>query len=124
MSEIRNPREDRLSLESALEHLLRIQASQPGRELRIVIKKSNPGGLTAHQTTEIKDIYVGFDWEAGRIVLVPARPLTEVSEEDVRAIYESLRKGSSWHAYERERKLLDKIKTLEAEVAKLKAPTA
>jgi len=109
------------SLEAAIEHLQRIQKMQTGRQWRLTIRKHNPGGLTAHQTTEVQGIYAGFDWQAGQVVIEPAKPLTELSPEQVSAIEKSVRAGGSWHAYEAQKKLRARIKELEAEVASLRA---
>ncbi len=109
-----------LSLETALELLQRIQAQPSSRPWRLVVRKHNPGGMTAHQTTEVQGIYAGFDWEAGRVVITPAKPLTELTPEQVDAIEKSVRQGSSWHAYQREEKLRQRIAQLEAEVVRLK----
>ena len=90
------------------------------REHRLAIRITNPGGLTAHQSVDVSGLQQGFDWEAGQIVMVPAEPLTLLTADDVLAITKSVRAGSSWHAYERERKLRDRITALEAEVAALR----
>jgi hypothetical protein len=109
---------ERYSLDAAIEHLLRIKQMGGSREWHLVVRKTNPGGLTAHQTTEVKAIYAGFDWEAGKVVIEPARPLTELSPEQVEAIQKSVRAGGSWHAYEREKKLRARIAELEAKLKK------
>jgi hypothetical protein len=110
-----------LSLDEVIEQLQRIKSMPGSRPWKVVIRKANYGGLTAHQTTDIQAIYAGFDWEAGRVVLQPARPLTELTPEQVGAIEKSVREGSSWHAYQRDKKLRERIAELEAEVARLRA---
>ena len=109
----------RLSLETAIEQLQRIENEHSYRPWRLVIRKTNPGGMSGHQTTEVQGIYVGFDHEAGRVVIQPAKPLTELSPEQVEAIQKSVREGGSWHAEQRENKLRERIAELEAEVARL-----
>ena len=113
--------EHKLSLEAVIENLLSIQSMQSSRPWRLVIKKTNPGGLTGHQTTEIESMYAGFDWEAGKVVLCPVKPLTELTSEQIEAIQKSVRTGESWHAYERAKKLHARIAELEAEVKELRA---
>jgi hypothetical protein len=112
---------ERLSLVDALGQMQRIHEADPSRPMRLVIRKSNPGALAGHQTTDVQAIYAGFDHEAGRLVLQPVRPLTELTAEQVEAIYKSVRMGSSWHAYEREKGLRARITDLEGEVARLRA---
>ena len=82
------------------------------RPLRLTIRKCNPGGLTAHQTVDVKGIHPGIDWEGSQVVIEPVRPLTELTPEQVEAVMQSVRMGSSWHAYEREKKYRAKFKEL------------
>lgn len=104
-----------LSIDQAIEQLQRIRDIRGGhREFRLVIRKHNPGGLTAHQTTDVVGLATGFDWEAGQVVLTPARPLTELSPEQVNDIQKSVRAGGSWHAYESQKKLCAEIERLKA----------
>lgn len=110
-----------LSLESALSQMLRIQQASHEPDLKICIQRNNFGGLSAHQTTDVVAVRAGFDWEAGRVILVPAKPLSELSQEQADAIVKSVRSGTSWHAYENDRKLRARIKELEAELQAIKA---
>lgn len=109
-----------LSLERAIELLTEMQrrGANQGREWRICIRKHNPGGMTAHQTTDAVAVHMGFDWEAGRIVFEPARPMTELSPEDVEAIHKSVRAGSSWHAYKAQERTAERL--LKARTALIK----
>ncbi len=107
----------RLSLATAIEQLQTI-ADGPyaaGRPMRLVIRKKNPGGMTGHQTTEVKGIFAGFDREAGRVIIEPEHPLTELTAEQVEAIVKSVRDGTSWHAYQREKTLRERIATMESD---------
>lgn len=107
-------------LEAAMEHFQRaLQHASPSRPLRLVIRKHNPGGMSGHGTTEVESIAVGFDWEAGRVILTPAKPLTELTPEQVQAIEKSVRQGGSWHAYEAQKKLRERALKAEARVAEL-----
>lgn len=112
------------SLEQALAQLQSFKHSQGARACRLVVRKFNPGGMTGHQTVEVERLDAGFDWEAGRIIITPARPLTELSSEDVEAIRKSVREGTSWHAYQREKALRDRIAALEKELANAQAAAA
>jgi hypothetical protein len=91
-----------LKAEDALAAIQR-QIAMSHRDHRLTIRISNPGGLTAHQTVDAAAIHGGFDWEAGQLVIEPAKPLTWLTPEDVAAIHESMKKGQSWHAYQREK---------------------
>lgn len=113
-----------LSLEDAIAQLQRIQTLHASRPWRLVVRKTNPGGLSCHQTTEVRSIHAGFDWEAGRVVIEPVMPLTELTTDQVDAIRQSVRAGASWHAGQRERKMRDRIAELEAENARLRANRA
>lgn len=112
---------DRFTLDAAMDHFQRIQGMPSVQPWHVVIRKANPGGMVGHQTTNIQAIYAGHDHEAGRVIIEPARPLTELTLEQADAILQSVRKGSSWHAYQREKQLLERIAALEAEVARLRA---
>lgn len=109
------------SLEAAIEHLQRIEAMPGGHPWRLVIRKHNPGAMAGHQTTEVQAISAGFDWEAGRVVIEPAKPLTELTPEQVEDISKSVRTGGSWHAYQRHKKLDERIDALKAENQRMRA---
>ena len=102
-----------MPLNVALEQLRTIRDRSLGREMRLTIRKSNPGGLSGHQTTDVVSLHRGIDWEGGQVIITPAAPLTELTQEQVDAIMTSVRKGGSWHAYQREEKLRARIKELE-----------
>jgi hypothetical protein len=118
MSDIRQEKPVGVSLEQALEQMRAIQERQGSRPFRLAIRISNPGGLTAHQTVEVSQVCVGFDWEAGKLIFEPAQPLTPLTAEQVEAISQSVRQGQSWHAYEREKALRERIAVLEAHLKK------
>lgn len=112
--------EPHYTLEAAMEQFQRaLQFASPSRPLRLVIRKHNPGGMSGHGTTEVASIAVGFDWEAGRVIIHPAKPLTELTAEQVAAIEKSVRGGGSWHAYEAQKKLRERALKAEARVAEL-----
>lgn len=107
-------------LAEALAQMQRIAAAQGERPQRLVVRKFSPGGMCGHGRVEVKSIDGGIDWYAGRVIITPATPLTELTPEEVAAIAKSVRAGASWHAYQREKKLHDKIAALEAEVKTLR----
>lgn len=107
------------SIADAIAIMERAQRMQSSRGLRLVVRKFNPGALTAHQTTDVKSLYAGIDWDAGKLIIEPAAPLTELTPEQVADITKSVRAGSSWHAYKRDERMRERIKALEAEVRRL-----
>jgi len=106
-------------LDAAIEHLQRIQRMGGSRRWRLVVRKFNPGGMSGHGTTEVDSIAAGFDWEAGRVVITPVKPMTELTPEDVEAITKSVRAGGSWHAYKSREKLRERALKAEGRVAEL-----
>lgn len=105
------------------------------RELRVCVDAFAPGGLSGQSTVEVQKIYSGIDWDAGKIILQPAQPLTRLQPQEVEAIVKSVRAGQSYHAYARERQLLQrlgnalgvKVSTFSAafaEIEKLKSASA
>jgi D-serine deaminase-like pyridoxal phosphate-dependent protein len=95
-------------LDAAIEQLAQIKA-QANRPMRVVIRRNNPGGMSGHQTTEVGGIHAGFDWEAGRVILEPVKPMTELTPEDVAAIRKSVAQGQSWHAYQLDNRRLAQL---------------
>lgn len=89
-------------------------------ESTVRILACRPGGVGPSPTVTVINAQHGFDWDSGSLLLRPAQPLTPLTPEDVAAIHESVRKGSSWHAYEKWKKQEARIKELEQEVARLK----
>lgn len=116
--------ESGFALEDAIDQLARIRVLHHSRPHRLVIKKFNPGGMVGHGSTEVARIDAGFDWTAGRVIITPAKPLTELTPEQVDAIEKSVRAGGSWHAYEAQKKLRERIRALEAQITALKAGAA
>lgn len=110
--------EPHYTLDAALDHLQRIKA-MPSRSRRLVIRKFNPGGMTGHQTVEVDSIHAGFDWEAGKVVITPAEPMTVLTPEQVADITKSVRAGGSWHAYEARKSLRERALKAEASAAAL-----
>lgn len=98
-----------------------IQRHRFTRQTCVCIVVSQPGSIGGTPTVDIERIQAGFDWDNGRLMLYPAKPLTALTETQIRAIEESARKGQSWHAYEAQKRLRRRITDLEKEVAGLRA---
>ena len=106
------------------EYLADLILSHPGSraletEVRIVVHR--PGSVGPMPTVAVKQAGRGCDWDQGSYLLYPETPLTELSPEDVEAIRQSVKLGSSWHAFQSYKKQADRIKSLEAELAALRA---
>ncbi|WP_371436271.1 hypothetical protein [Polaromonas sp.] len=91
------------------------------RELRISVATLNPGAVGGSPKVGLVEVHAGIDWNAGHVIFTPAVPLTELSSDDVQAIHKSAKDGQSWHAYQSYKTQADRIRTLEAEIAALKA---
>lgn len=112
------------SLEAAIETLQRIKEHSCGRPWQIVVRTHNPGALSGGQTSDVQGIYAGFDWEAGQVIVTPVKPLTELTPEQVQAITKSVREGQSWHAYQAQKKLRERIDELQDRIKELAAAPA
>lgn len=77
-----------------------ISRSPDAPEMRPRIVVHRPGALGPTPTVELERVDAGFDWDRRSLLLTPARPLTELSAEDIQAIHASVKSGESWHAYQ------------------------
>jgi|GEM_PF-1979442 hypothetical protein len=78
-------------------------SSTKRREPDVVVSIFSPGTVGAHPSVSVKDLNVGFDWDAGRVVLTTETPLCALTSDQVEDITKSVRAGQSWHAYQREK---------------------
>lgn len=93
--------------------LLKSVLSGTAPDADVVIKIERPGSIGGTPCVAVTSLNVGFDWDNGKLILVPQHPLTMLTAEDVAAIRESVSKGQSWHAYEAHKKqkaLIDSYK--------------
>ena len=95
-----------------------------GKELQLKVKVFSPGKVGGSACVSVTGMYLGFDWDAGKILIHTDKALTALSPEDVAAIYKSINEGQSWHAYQQHKKQADIIKAHETEIAKLKQDVA
>lgn len=84
------------------------------RGLKLVIPVVSQGSLGGQPCVEVKDIVAGFDWDAGKLIISPASPLTTLTPEQVEDIRKSVADGQSWHAYQSYKASQEKLKTIEA----------
>ncbi|CAB5514627.1 hypothetical protein ACOTHJ_13090 [Achromobacter xylosoxidans] len=108
------------------ERLNTIIANATGRRERLTFEVlvNQPGSMGGSPAVGIVALEAGFDWNAGKILLKPAKELTVLSPEDISAIRESVKKGSSWHAYQQYQQQEAEKDALREEVAQLQAQLA
>ncbi len=82
-------------------------------EPEVVVSVFSPGTAGPHPCIPVRDVYMGFDWDSGKLIIHPEQPLTALTPEQVADITDSVRKGQSWHAYQQH-------KAHRVEVAELK----
>jgi hypothetical protein len=78
----------------------RITTYKGRSEPRVVIEVHEPGSIGGTPFVEVEQVYSGIDWNAGKVLLKPAQPLTKLTREEVDAISKSVAEGQSWHAYQ------------------------
>ncbi len=83
---------------------------------RITIVVHSPGRIGSTPSVEVQSIQAGFDWDAGKVMIFPAQPLTTLTPEQVADITDSVRKGQSWHAYQEYKKHKEQLEKLSMEL--------
>lgn len=111
-----------MDIDEAIEFLQRVRKTNT-RGLDIFVETYSPGGVGGRPAQKVIGIDVGFDWDHGRIFIKTEKKLTTLSDDEVSAILDSVRKGSSWHAYQREKKYHEEIKQLKAKIKELTEPS-
>lgn len=106
-----------MGLKQAVDVLGRIHAAYPDRDLRLSIMVTNPGAIGGTPGVPVVAMFEGFDWDRGVLLVQPAQPLTVLTPQQVQDISDSARKGQSWHAYEAQKKLRQRILELERQLA-------
>ena len=71
------------------------------RDMDVTIVIHSPGSIGSTPSVEVQSIHAGFDWDSGKVLIFPAQPLTTLTPEQITDITDSVRKGQSWHAYQR-----------------------
>ena len=108
-----------MKLSEALSFLERIRLR--GGDPDLVVTVQSEGGLGGTPAVAVTGIHAGFDWDAGRVLISTASALTGLSAEDVEAIHTSVRRGSSWHAYQWNKQLRERIAELERQLSEVAA---
>ncbi|ENZ7909620.1 hypothetical protein ACG99A_005078 [Escherichia coli] len=86
------------------------------RDIDVTIVVHSPGSIGSTPSVEVQSIQVGFDWDAGQVMIFPAQPLTTLTPEQVADITDSVRKGQSWHAYQEYKKHKEQLEKLSIEL--------
>jgi len=73
-----------------------------------------PGSVGGTPGVAVVSMHSGFDWDNGRLLLLPEQPLTTLTPEDVAAIRDSVGKAQSWHAFQAWRKQQSEVERLKA----------
>ncbi|HAY4512983.1 TPA: DUF551 domain-containing protein [Escherichia coli] len=86
------------------------------RDMDVTIVVHSPGRIGSTPSVEVQSIQVGFDWDAGQVMIFPAQPLTTLTPEQITDITDSVRKGQSWHAYQEYKKHKEQLEKLSVEL--------
>lgn len=78
------------------------------RPHKLAVQVFDPGRIGGTPCSEVTGIHVGFDWNAGTVLISTAEQLTRLSPEDIEAIRKSVSMSQSWHAYEAHKATLAK----------------
>lgn len=81
---------------------------QAHRPTKLVIVIQRPGSIGGTPCVELEGVHEGFDWDSGKLMFYPAKPLTALTPEQLEEIRESVKIGQSWHGNEAYRALRQK----------------
>ncbi|WP_318651907.1 hypothetical protein [Escherichia fergusonii] len=86
------------------------------RDMDVTIVVHSTGHIGSTPSVGVQSIQAGFDWDAGKVLIFPAQPLTTLTPEQISDITESVRKGQSWHAYQAYKKHKEQLEKLSIEL--------
>ncbi|CTW59365.1 hypothetical protein AC35_5237 [Escherichia coli 3-475-03_S3_C2] len=86
------------------------------RDMDVTIVVHSPGRIGSTPSVEVQSVRAGFDWDAGKVMIFPAQPLTTLTPEQITDITDSVRKGQSWHAYQEYKKHKEQLEKLSIEL--------
>lgn len=116
---------DRLPAPAKIEDVMTLlqQASgwNVGREWVVCVKVHNPGAIGSTLAVLVTGATLGFDWDAGRVLLSTEKPLTTLTPDEVAAMTKSARLGQSWHAYTRQKSLAEEAAGLRQRVSAMQS---
>lgn len=95
-----------MTVSAAIDLLTRISNTQAHNgERTIAVRLHKPGSIGGTPCAPVVELHAGIDWDSGRVLLTLDRQVTDLTEEQVAAILESVRKGQSWHSYQQYKEL-------------------
>lgn len=111
-----------IGLQQAIDLLTRIRdTAGSGRDsMTLSVMVANPGTVGPSPRVAIVGMTAGFDWDRGALLLQPEKPLAALTPQQLEEITASARKGQSWHAYQAQKKLRERILELEQQLAAAK----
>lgn len=86
---------------------------------RVYIPVHNPGTIGGSPCSAVTGAYGGIDWDSGKVFLSTQHSLSLLSEQEVKAVSESVSRGQSWHAYQDWKKEREAKSALQARVQQL-----
>lgn len=89
-------------------------------EVKIVL--DSYGHIGGTKTEDVQYVSFGFDWDNGNFLITPENTLTSLTKEQLKEIHQSIKKGSSWHAYQSykaQKTEIDRLKKENDELRKL-----
>lgn len=105
--------ENNIDFKTALHVMQQCAKEDERRPMTLAVVIQSQGSIGGTPCVEVGNIQAGFDWDAGKLMIYPARPLTQLSQEDVAAIRKSVSKGQSWHAYQAYKAQQEKLKAMQ-----------
>lgn len=91
------------------------RVKHPGN-VNLVIPVFNPGTLGGSPCVDVQEVNIGFDWDNGKLFLVPNCSLTVLTAEQMSDVQQCAKVDQSPNSY----KMHKRIKELEAELQAMK----
>jgi hypothetical protein len=107
--------EKAIDLKTALHVIQQCLSEDERRPMKLAIVVQSQGSIGGTPCVEVDSMQAGFDWDAGKLMIYPAQPLSQLSPEEVAAISESVSKGQSWHAYQAYKAQQEKLKSVQVQ---------
>lgn len=70
------------------------------KDLKVIVPVFSPGSMGGTKGVAITDIDIGFDHDHGKAILRLDGEVSKLTDKQKSAIMQSVRRGSSWHAYQ------------------------
>jgi len=73
---------------------------ESAKDLKVIVPVFSPGSMGGTKGVAITDIDIGFDHDHGKAILRLDGDVSKLTDKQKSAIMQSVRRGSSWHAYQ------------------------